>query len=367
MARAAYNDTLASIAADGTMKALGNVQVTVRKVSDNSLASIWNDRTSTNAANQMSNPMVTGSSGMVRFFAAPGEYSIEVKDLNAPVRISDDIIPWDAASGAHNPEEFGFAMGDLKISAQDNDHGRWLKCNGRELSQAEIESALSLSTGSANAFINFLGTGSASKYGAAASSKVKLPDARRRALVGAGTSTDTSPTPPAGTTAKAFGANGGVESVTLTTAQTALVGHSHGVTDPGHTHTASQVAHNHTLTDPGHTHGASTAQAGAHTHTIGSNVAQNTAQGGNANRLTDLNWSPPAQNNGATTENGTHTHAVSVDSSTSGITLGSATPAITVVSRTSGVTVNSVAGANASQAHDNMPPYISIGHVFIRV
>ena len=45
MARAAFNETIASMAADGTLKAISNVEVSVRKVSDNSLAQLWNHRT----------------------------------------------------------------------------------------------------------------------------------------------------------------------------------------------------------------------------------------------------------------------------------------------------------------------------------
>ena len=51
-------------------------------------------------------------------------------------------------------------------------------------------------------------------------------------------------------------------------------GHGHGVSDPGHTHSASGGQHGHGVTDPGHTHTVTTAAHGhvltdsGHSHTI---------------------------------------------------------------------------------------------------
>ena len=71
--------------------------------------------------------------------------------------------------------EAGVAVpGDLKMSVRNADHGRWLKLDGRQLTQAEIEAALSLDAGDAAAFVALMGTGVFSKYGAASTGKVKL-------------------------------------------------------------------------------------------------------------------------------------------------------------------------------------------------
>lgn len=77
-----------------------------------------------------------------------------------------------------------------------------------------------------------------------------LPNFNRKMPVGADSS---------GT--RNLAATGGAETVSLTTAN--LAAHNHPVTDPGHTHTATQTAHSHGVTDAGHSHAATQA---AHNH-----------------------------------------------------------------------------------------------------
>ena len=101
--------------------------------------------------------------------------------------------------------------GDLKYSAQNNDHNGWLKCDGRSLSRtlyADLFAVIGTSFGNDDA------------------ETFKLPDCRGRVLgsIGAGT----------GLTSRSLGDKVGAETHTLTIGE--MPSHSHGITDPGHTH-----------------------------------------------------------------------------------------------------------------------------------
>ena len=101
--------------------------------------------------------------------------------------------------------------GDLKYSAQNNDHNGWLKCDGRSLSRtlyAELFAVIGTSFGNDDA------------------ETFKLPDCRGRVLGSIGTGT--------GLTARSLGDKVGAETHTLTVGE--MPSHSHGITDPGHTH-----------------------------------------------------------------------------------------------------------------------------------
>lgn len=470
MSRAAFNETVASVAADGTLKAISNVQVTVRKVSDNSLATLWNDRTASNPGNSVSNPMVTGANGLVSFYADAGEYNISYHDQTAPARIADQTFGWDAVPGSQNPEALGFSLGDLKLSSVALDHGRWLRMDGRELSQAEIEAALSLPAGDAAAFVAYMGTGSSSKYGTAASSKVKLADARRKALFGAGTTADNSPAPMAGTTAKPLGTTGGAETVTLTAGQSgvrththavgtlAVGAHSHGagaLTVNSHTHddgTLASAAHTHpfgtlsvlnhhhdygtlrvashahtggTLVSADHLHSGGGLVAGDHTHAISFNTTNESASYGISYQVGGSFAAIPGTNalnpnhvhgvggatggsgsigvtgysggadrtlavTGATDPTSPFVSSGNTGDATAGITgstgaatatdvagnTGAAAPGVSGTTATATATVtgatgnpasDTAGGADALDAHPNMPPHVAIGYVFIRV
>ena len=116
-------------------------------------------------------------------------------------------------------------------------------------------------------------------------------------------------------------------------------GHMHTITDPGHFHTIKDPGHMHTITDPGHTHTASTNTTGAHTHDINNQVlegpewiafSRNAIPGGRATNPPPGPDSSPS--NGYETDNtnandrifrivsnGNHSHTVTVDSSTTGM------------------------------------------------
>ena len=362
MARAAYADTIASISADGTLKAISNVKVEARRVSDNGLVNLYSQRS---GGSTIGTSLTTGPTGLVEFYIEADEYNITYTDLNAPARIaSPRTFGWDAVPGSQNPEALGFAMGDLKLSSVNSDHGRWLKLNGRELTQAEIESALGLAAGDALPFVSYMGTGSSSKYGAAASSKVKLPDTRRRLLGMAGPSGDTTPSPPAGTTARDLGAAGGVETVTLTKTQSGLPTHGHSVTDPGHGHTSP--AHDHTVDPHNHSILGTTDDPGPHEHQYGGDSAGNTNVGsGTGQRITSLSDGVGGSVDRYTTGDGGHTHVVT--GGTNDVTVNVNTTAATINANSTGLTVVNHAGADASASHENMPPFVTVGYLFIRV
>lgn len=105
-----------------------------------------------------------------------------------------------------------YIIGDLKWSVQVSDHEFWLKCDGRSISRTRYA-----------ALFNLIGT----SYGSDDSETFRLPDCRGRVVgcVGSGP----------GLTARSAGTSVGTETHTLTEAE--IPSHSHGITDPGHTHT----------------------------------------------------------------------------------------------------------------------------------
>jgi microcystin-dependent protein len=337
---------------DGTLKACGDVRVTVLNMDDLSQATVWKDRTSTSAGNRLDAPFLTPSTGLVQIYADPGVYRIDFHDTQAPARISDFSVTWDAVPGDINPADLGFQLGDLKLSSLATDHGRWLRLDGRELTQAGIESSLSLSAGDGAALFNYLGTGSGSMYGAAASGKVKLPDTRRKMFMGAGPSADSTPAPMAGTTARKLGDSGGAETVLLTGNQSGIPVHSHGITDPGHGHTINDPGHAHSINDPGHLHVGLTEFAGPQL-------------GIEHYGFPNLSGAPKGYFGLGSGNTGFVT-----GSSATGIGIYNNTTGIFNSANTTGVTVNATtagqAAANAAQAHENMPPFVAVGYLFIR-
>jgi microcystin-dependent protein len=102
-------------------------------------------------------------------------------------------------------------IGDIKYSIKNSDHYGWLTCDGRSLSR-ELYSEL----------FAIIGT----TYGNNDGTTFKLPDCRGRILGAIGTG--------AGLTARSAGTLLGSETHTLTVSE--MPSHSHGITDPGHSH-----------------------------------------------------------------------------------------------------------------------------------
>lgn len=121
------------------------------------------------------------------------------------------------------------AAGTMVIYAASGAPSGWLSCNGQEVSRttyAALDAVIGTTYG---AYTN----GS----GGAGTTHFKLPDLGGRVAIGSGTGT--------GLTARTLGATGGVESVTLTAAQSAVAAHSHATTETAHTHTVSNDQHRH--------------------------------------------------------------------------------------------------------------------------
>lgn len=95
--RDVYRDTIASVAADGTIKALSNVEITVYLAGTTTLATIYQrEDPASNAqgpapevgASGGPNPFTTGPLGAIEFWCAAGLYEVHVRDLNAQERIA---------------------------------------------------------------------------------------------------------------------------------------------------------------------------------------------------------------------------------------------------------------------------------------
>lgn len=169
--------------------------------------------------------------------------------------------------------------GDLKYSVQTLDHNGWLKCDGRSISRINYPNLFEV-----------IGT----SFGNDDDETFKLPDCRGRVLGTIGTGS--------GLTARSLGAMVGAETHTLTVTEMPI--HSHGVTDPGHTHT----------------------------------VANTTVQNGQNTRVDIDNSGPGGELNLDTSQTTTSSSA------------------------TTGITVNSAGGGGA---HNNMQPTIFISNIFI--
>lgn len=238
------------------------------------------------------------------------------------------------------------APGDFKDSVRDGDHGRWLLCDGRELTQVQIETALSLDAGTAADLVTLLGTGAASKFGNAGSGKVKLPDATGKMTL------HKSGTHPF----KGTGSTGGAEEVTLTMNEAGVGLHGHTVNDSGHSHGPGTL---YASTGGAHTHTGNTDSGGAHQHNyLGlSQAADFTRTGGS---IGTIGWS--GANTSLTVSGGSHAHGFTTESG------GAHTHDVegATASATTGVTVSSTGGP-ANEGHENMPPYVVVGNLFIRV
>lgn len=170
-------------------------------------------------------------------------------------------------------------IGEYKISARNSDYNGWLVCNGRALAVSEYPDLYSV-----------IG----SDFGSAPAGEFRLPDFTSKALGMFGASSNVI----VPYTTRTRGTTFGTETVTLTVPQlpahlhtgtTDSAGaHTHGVTDPGHTHSyynnvndqsTDNAFHTETAADQADilqstgssTTGISINSNGAHTHTFTSN------------------------------------------------------------------------------------------------
>lgn len=147
-----------------------------------------------------------GEGGLVGFKITDGAGDGKVLTSDSEGKASWQANPW--------------SPGDIKMGAYAAADPGWLICDGSEKSRATYP-ALDAKIGTTyGAYTN----GS----GGAGTTHLRLPDFRGRGPVGSGTG-DAS-----GATAHTLGTKVGAQRVVLDTTQ--VPSHSHGVTDPGHTH-----------------------------------------------------------------------------------------------------------------------------------
>lgn len=187
--------------------------------------------------------------------------------------------------------------------------------------------------------------GTSSPYGFADGTHFNLPDARGRLLIGAGAG--------AGLTVRVIGANGGVEVVTLSGAQSGVPAHTHpsGGTGTGTTGTG--------LTGSGATGtGTSGTDSPDHTHTTDVGMTAQFVGQANSGPTTVLLDQSGTANRASGGASARHAHSVPSLS----------VPQLSVPSLSVSVTdpstpANSAAAAAAS--HDNMPPWLA-AYVFVK-
>jgi hypothetical protein len=125
-----------------------------------------------------------------------------------------------------------------------------------------------------------------------------------------------------------------------------VVSHTHGVSDPGHTHTASQVAHNHGIYDPGHSHSASQAAHNhgiydpGHNHILDVMVGPKVGSGSNRNDIqvtvSESGLTTTPSTTGISIQNAQP--SVTVNFAYTGISTQNTQPSITVNSTTTSIT-----------------------------
>ena len=194
------------------------------------------------------------------------------------------------------------------------------------------------------------------------STTFNVPDMRGRVIAGVDNMGGTAAGRISAFSATSVGASGGADTVTLTSDQSGLPAHNHGITDGGHSHSASQPAHNHGVSDPGHRHGLDGP------NTYGNEVAYpyqttSTFRYGNSSTSTiSLNSSTIAISaTGISINNATP--SVTVNSGTTGVSVNNATPSVTVNSGTTGVSVNNNGATNATSSHLNVQPTIMLNYI----
>jgi hypothetical protein len=98
MARDIYMNTITQVQTDGTLKALSGIQVYVYQPGTQTTTPIYSART---GASALANPIVTGATGAVEFYADVGEYDVRFVDTQTPARVADRTVQWNALSGAN--------------------------------------------------------------------------------------------------------------------------------------------------------------------------------------------------------------------------------------------------------------------------
>lgn len=308
-----FRDAVMVPANDGTMIGLGNVRVTVVDNATGANASIYDDLA---GALPKTNPFNTAAGGKLSFFAAPNtSYSIELHDNEVVARMSDEELVWEPGAGSarHSP-------GDLKWSAAAAPQAGWLLCDGSAISRttyADLFGVISTTFGAGNGSTTF-----------------NVPDYRGRVLVGKGTHAEVS----------SLANNDGLA------VGSRKIKHKHG-----HSLSISGGSHTHTISDPGHAHGGSTASAGSHSHGFAGGATALTVSGAWANYGSGGSVMGTVT---GTDSSGSHTHSVTVNSATTGVS---------AVSSTHTHANGEFSGTIGDSTGPTDGPAYGVGNIFIKV
>jgi hypothetical protein len=322
MARDIYEKTMALADAQGAIKALAGIEVTVFEAGTTDLATIFQNRTGatqgpTPATGAVGgpNPFVTGPSGAVEFWAdGPAEFDVKLHDTQVPVRVADRTKGWNAVPAdtgsiptSQLEEDGSLGLGHMsdEIFRQFIQIGEvidWWRpattvpvptgfeiCDGRQILEANHDFPVA--------------------------GNVNVPDLRNVFILGADASKSNgtgAASNDLATGGPGVGGSGGSQVHTLTAAQSGMPTHGHGHTLGTGTESAD---HTH-----GYSHSSSTAGA-------------NLNQGTGAFMGTFAFAGAVAQSTGG--RSAAHTH---------GITGG----------------ISNATGVSASSAHNNMPRFVGL-------
>ena len=227
--------------------------------------------------------------------------------------------------------------GSVQMFAGSSAPTGWLLCNGAEVAIA--------SYGSLYAVLGTTYGSLTNGSGGAGSTHFRLPDARSRAVVGAGTGT--------GLTARTLAGTGGAESVTLTSAQSGLVGHGHANTI-AITNVSTNIDHNHSVNIYDYT-STTGWTSGGHSHNIPRSAIA--TAGSNRAVVSSTSNQPTLYVEGQSAD---HYHSASHGHTGSSGYMG--TPSHSHANTLSGG-VTDVASANASASHENMMPFLVLNYI----
>ena len=135
-----------------------------------------------------------------------------------------------------------------------------------------------------------------------------------------------------------------------------------------HAHSITQTAHTHGLSDPGHVHTASTSNAGSHTHAMqanGSHVhdlyVRDAAGGGSTGQATQMEYRDPGWQAGKIRSAGEHNHTInSAGSHNHPVTVNPAKTGISCNGATANITVNGTGGSETAPMHIYAIPLIKV-------
>ncbi len=330
MPRDQFYNVAFKVAGGGTISAVPTARATVYLGGTTTTANIYTAET---GSTPQTNPWIPGD-GVIIFWADAGNYDVKIEDTAGTPAFTTRLVRFSALSGGTNgitstqlpatipagnlPTPFTssqldsttvtsklWSIGDIKASAATSPQTGWLLCDGTAVSRSTYSGLFSV-------IGTTWGTGDGS-------TTFNVPDLRGRTLVGVGTGS--------GLTARAMAATGGTETHALATSELPV--------------------HNHTITDGGHSHSAS---GGAHTHTLGG--------GGGTLAVFDsggITWIAPTFSGSSSywlpTTNGYHSgNAMQTDSGTGSVTVNSGTTGITI------------GNAGSGGSHNNMPPFRAVNY-----